>query len=90
MTGFATELLDGAVLEIETAFSPKISIDLADAYSDTPPGPITQLLTPRYTLRRGNTVLLVKQPLGRPEDRRELIFGAILLVFLVTALLASK
>lgn len=90
MTGFATELLSGATLEIETGFTPKLVIDLADAASDSPPGPVTHLLQPRYTLRRGNTVLLVKQPLGRPEERRELLVMAGLALLAVTVLLAAK
>ena len=82
-------LFAGTTLEIETAFGSAV-IDLEDAASDAPPGPVTELLQPRYTIRRSGAVLYVKQPLGAPEDRRRLVLGAALLGFVVMVLLAAK
>lgn len=86
MSGFAAELLDGATLTVETALSPPMTFSLAP--SDEPPGVLTRTLRPRFTLQRGNVVLLRHEPAGKLEERRTafLAMGAVALVVLVLIL----
>jgi hypothetical protein len=65
MAGFADAAFAGTVLEVETAFLPRISVDLA-AEVNAPTGFVTKLLRPRYTIRRQNVVLLTYEPAGSP------------------------
>lgn len=88
MAGFANELFAGTTLQVETALG-STTINLEEEVN-APPGLVTQFLQPRYTLKRGNTVLLVKQPLGRPEERRELLVLAVVALVVLGVVLATK
>lgn len=82
MDGFASSLLEGATLEVETVLSPPIRVSLAPDPAGDGPGLLSRLLRPRYTLRAGNLVLPY-QPSGDPSQLRITLAIAAALVLLV-------
>lgn len=91
MSGFAADVLEGAVLEVETTLLPRMTFELSSAVDDSGPGPITQVLKPRYTIRRGNLVLLARAPAGSPDGARQTVMlGALVVVVLLGLWLVNR
>lgn len=81
-------LLDGLTLEVQTTAG-GTTVDLGQA-SSGPPGPLTHLLRPRYTVRQGGAVLLVHEPVGPPEHGVDLRAVLLLAALLVVAFIALR
>jgi hypothetical protein len=83
--------LQGTTLEVRSRVAPPVVLDLASLVGGGPPGPLTQLIQPTITLRRGDEVLLMSSPAGEASSDAWLVGLVVssLVVLLVVVLVAS-
>lgn len=82
MTTLLEQALGSTTVEIETALSPPVRVNVSDQLQSGGDGPglVTRLLRPRVIFRSGQSVIFKVEPAGAPDPVLRAILGALAVV----------